>query len=106
MGTCTCTSFFGLSCFLLSSLSYLVVTSSSIDQSSTKFIPLWWPQFLPQETEIWHGGQVCVCVYSFLAHLLKGGVIVGVAYCKKVQNFQMDSQTRKRLSIGHEPKDN
>ncbi len=48
--------------------------------------------------------KVCVCVHT---NGLKGGVVMEVAYCKKVHNFQMDSQTSTRFSgkVGHEPKD-
>ncbi len=48
--------------------------------------------------------KVCVCVH---ANRLKEGVALGVTYCKKVHNFQMDSQTWTRFSgtVGHEPKD-
>ncbi len=48
--------------------------------------------------------KVFVCVH---ANWPKGGVVMGVAYCKNVQNFQMDSQTCTRFSgkVGHEPKD-
>ncbi len=47
---------------------------------------------------------VCVCVH---ANWLKGDVAMGVAYCKKVQHIQMDSQTCTRFSgkVVHEPKD-
>ncbi len=34
--------------------------------------------------------KMCVCVH---ASWLKGGVAVGGANCKKVHNFQIDSQT-------------
>ncbi len=49
-------------------------------------------------------GKVCACVHAYLQ---KGGVAMGVAYCKKVHNFQLDSQTCTRFSakVGHEPKD-
>ncbi len=36
------------------------------------------------------GVCVCVCVH---VNCRKGGVTMGVAYCKKVHNIQMDSQT-------------
>ncbi len=47
--------------------------------------------------------KVCVCVH---VNWLKGGVAVGVD-CKKVHNFQMDSQTCTKFSgkVGHELKD-
>ncbi len=48
-----------------------------------------------------------VVALSVHANWLKGGIAMGVVYCKKVQNFQMDSQTCTRFSgkVGHEPKD-
>ncbi len=47
--------------------------------------------------------KVCVCVH---ANWLKEGIIMGVAYCKKVQSFQIDSQTCTRFGgkVGYEPK--
>ncbi len=46
--------------------------------------------------------KVCICAH---ANWLKGGVVMGVAYCKNQHNFQMDSQTCARFSgkVGHEP---
>ncbi len=48
--------------------------------------------------------QMCVCVH---ANWLKGGVAMGVTYCKKVLIFHMDLQTCTRCSgkVCHEAKD-
>ncbi len=48
--------------------------------------------------------KACICVH---ANWLKGGVVMGVAHCKKVHNFRMDLHTWTRFSgkVGHEPKD-
>ncbi len=50
------------------------------------------------------GGQVCVCVcvcvcvWAFVhANWPKGGMAVGVTYCKWTHNYQMDSQTCTRF---------
>ncbi len=42
---------------------------------------------------------VCVCVWVWVhANWLKGGVVRGVAHCKRAHNFQVDSQTCTRFS--------
>ncbi len=48
--------------------------------------------------------EVCVCVD---ANWLKGGMSLGVAYCKKAHIFLTDSQSWKKFTakVGHEPKD-
>ncbi len=45
---------------------------------------------------------VCVCVFTPVA-----GVVMGVAFCQKVHNFQMDSQICTKFSgkVDYEPKD-
>ncbi len=47
---------------------------------------------------------VCVCVH---ANWLKRGTAIGVAYCKKVHNMEMDSQSCTRFSgmVGHDAND-
>lgn len=84
----------------------------SVGWSVQNFPTLWQTPFLPQEAEIWHGGQVCVCLFGKVcvcAHdsWLKGGVAMGGTYRRKAHNFQMDSQTCPRFSgnTGHEPED-
>ncbi len=81
---------------------------------STKSPAFWPPKLLPLQTEIWHGDQVCVCVCVCVrrcncvdANKLKGGVAMGVAYCKNVHSFQMVLQTCTRFSgeVGHVPQD-
>ncbi len=44
-----------------------------------------------------------MCVFMFMPTELNRGEAIGVAYCKKVHNFQMDSQTCTRFSgkVGH-----
>ncbi len=47
--------------------------------------------------------KLCVCVH---ASSLKEGVAMGVAYCRKVHSFHMDSHTCARFSGKvNEPKD-
>ncbi len=52
---------------------------------------------------------VCVCFVNEGVHAswLKGGMEIGVAHCKKMHNFQMDSLTCLRCSgkVGLEPND-
>ncbi len=69
-----------------------MLTSSSIGHSVGRSVgpqkvpTLWQPHFSPQQAKIWHGGQ-CMCVKVSTcvhANLLKEGVAMGVAYCKKV----------------------
>ncbi len=50
---------------------------------------------------------VCVGVYLCSCKLVKRVHRMGMAFCKKVPNFQMDSQicTGFSKSLGHEPKD-
>ncbi len=47
---------------------------------------------------------MCACVH---ANWLQGAVEMGVAYGKRVHNFQMGSETCTRFTakVGHEPKD-
>ncbi len=52
--------------------------------------------------------RVCACVSVCVQeYWLKGGVAMGVTYCKKVHNFQVYPQTCGRFSgtIDYEPKD-
>ncbi len=57
-----------------------------------------------QFSTVWMGGQLCVwypvlLIYWWCSHqLAKRGVAMDVAYCKKVHNFQIDSQTCRRFS--------
>ncbi len=46
---------------------------------------------LARRSRVWR----CVCVHD---NWLKGGMLMEVAYCKKVHNFQMDLQTCTRFS--------
>ncbi len=62
------------------------------------------PTVFALEDEICHVVQVCVFVH---VSGLKGELAVGVACCKKLHNFQMDSQTCTGFSgkVCHELKD-
>ncbi len=86
---------------------YIIIISVLIN----KGIPtLWRPQFHPKRLKFDIAVEcVCLCLCEGVClcscNVLKVGVAMGVASCKKVHNFQMESQTCTRFSVKicHEP---